>query len=90
MAKIAIVGFTRGCANELGRYNITANCIAPGHIDVERDDFQVAGKKVLPSQPIQTAGSCDTIANLMLLLASESSYYITGQCYHANGGSYYQ
>lgn len=90
MAKIAIVGFTRGCANELGRHNITANCIAPGHIDVERDDFQAAGKKVLPSQPIQTAGDCDTIANLMLLLASESSFYITGQCYHANGGSYYQ
>ena len=90
MAKIAIVGFTRGCANELGQHNITANCIAPGHIEVERDDFQAKGKNVLPTQPIQTAGECDTIANLMLLLASESSFYITGQCYHANGGSYYQ
>lgn len=90
MAKIAIVGFTRGVANEVGKHNITANCIAPGHIDVERDAFQTPGKDVLPTQPIQTSGTCDTIANMMLLLAAESSFYITGQCYHANGGSYYQ
>lgn len=90
MAKIAIVGFTRGVANEVGKHNITANCIAPGHIDVERDALQTPGKDVLPDQPIQIAGTCDTIANMMLLLAAESSFYITGQCYHANGGSYYQ
>ena len=90
MAKIAIVGFTRGIANELGKHNITANSIAPGHIEVERDDFQVAGKSVLPGQPIQTSGTPDTIGNIMLLLAAKSSFYITGQCYPANGGSHYQ
>jgi 3-oxoacyl-[acyl-carrier protein] reductase len=90
VAKLGIVGFTRGVATDLGKYNITANCIAPGHIAVERDDFQDPNKGIRPSQPIQVAGSPDTIGNLMLLLAAESSYYITGQVYHANGGSFLQ
>jgi 3-oxoacyl-[acyl-carrier protein] reductase len=90
VAKMGIVGFTRGVANEFGKHNITANCIAPGHIHVERDAFQDPNKGKRPGQPIQTDGTPDTIANLMVLLAAESSFYITGQCYHANGGSYYQ
>ncbi|HAA91283.1 MAG TPA: beta-ketoacyl-ACP reductase [Rhodospirillaceae bacterium] len=89
MAKIAIVGFTRGIATELGKHNITANSIAPGYIEVERDALQVAGKTVQDGQAVQTPGSSDTIGNLMILLAAESSYYITGQCYAANGGSHY-
>jgi len=29
-AKMAIVGLTRSCANALGKYGVTANCISPG------------------------------------------------------------
>ncbi|MDA0655520.1 MAG: SDR family NAD(P)-dependent oxidoreductase [Proteobacteria bacterium] len=89
LVKLGIVGFTRGVATELGKHNITANCIAPGHIEVERDAFQDPTKSVLPGQAIQKPGTPDTIANMMILFAAESSFYITGQCYAANGGSYY-
>jgi NAD(P)-dependent dehydrogenase (short-subunit alcohol dehydrogenase family) len=37
MAKLGIVGFTRGLAREFAEHEITANCIGPGTIDVERD-----------------------------------------------------
>lgn len=40
MVKLGIVGFTRNLAKQFGEHNITANCIGPGRIDVERDVFQ--------------------------------------------------
>lgn len=90
MVKIGIVGFTRGIAKQYGEHNITANCIGPGHIDVERDDFQDKNKGVFDHQPIRRSGKPDEVASLAVFLASEQGGYITGQCYLANGGAYMQ
>ena len=89
MVKLGIVGFTRGLAKQYGAYNITANCIAPGYIEVEREVTQV-GKGVFPKQPIQRGGTLDEVASLIVFLASEGAGYITGQCYWINGGAYMQ
>ena len=56
MAKLGIVGFTRGLAREFAEHEITANCIAPGTIEVERDAFQKP-KAVRPGQPMKPASS---------------------------------
>ena len=88
MAKLGIVGFTRGIASEYGAYNITANCIGPGTIDVERDSWQ-KDKPLRPGQPIRRLGKQEEIASLAVYLASENAGYITGQCYLANGGEYF-
>jgi len=89
MVKLGIVGFTRGLAKQYGEHNITANCIGPGHIDVERDAFQVK-KGVFDQQPIRRSGQPDEVAGLAIYLASEYGGYVTGQCYLANGGAYMQ
>ena len=89
MVKLGIVGFTRGLAKQYGEHNITANCIGPGHIDVERDAFQHK-KGVFDHQPIRRSGKPDEIAGLAVYLASELGGYVTGQCYLANGGAYMQ
>lgn len=90
MVKLGVVGFTRGLAKQYGRHNITANCIGPGHIEVERDDFQDKSKGVFDFQPIQRSGEPHEIASLAVYLASEPAGFITGQCYLANGGAYFQ
>ena len=90
MVKLGIVGFTRGLAKQYGEYNISANCIGPGHIEVERDAFQDPTKGVHAHQPIRRSGQPDEIASLAVFLASEQGGYITGQCYLANGGAYMQ
>ena len=54
MAKVAIVGFTRGLATEFAPFGITANCVGPGTIQVERDAFQ-GDKTVRPEQPVRRA-----------------------------------
>ena len=87
MAKLGIVGFTRGIAREFAEHNITANCIGPGTIDVERDAFQV-NKGLRPTQPIRRLGKPEEVVSLMVYLASENAGFITGQCYLVNGGMY--
>jgi 3-oxoacyl-[acyl-carrier protein] reductase len=87
-AKLGIVGFTRGIAKEFAAHGITANCIGPGSIEVERDDFQDK-KGVRPTQPIPRYGTPEEIASLAIYLASEPAGFITGQCYLANGGMYF-
>lgn len=89
MAKLGIVGFTRGVAREFAEHEITANCIGPGTIDVERDAFQKS-KGLKPGQPIRRLGKPQEVVSLMVYLASENAGFITGQCYLVNGGMYFQ
>ncbi len=88
MVKLGIVGLTRGLAQEFAPHNITANCIGPGHIARESDS--AAAEKPLPQHvPMRRKGSAKEVVSLMLYLASEDAGFVTGQCYLANGGSYF-
>ena len=89
MVKLGIVGFTRGLAKQFGEHNITANCIGPGRIDVERDAYQKK-KDFHKHQLIRRKGTPDEVASLVVYLASEKAGYITGQCYLVNGEAYLQ
>ena len=89
MVKLGIVGFTRGLAKQFGEHNITANCIGPGRIDVERDAYQKK-KNFHDHQLIRRYGTPDEVASVVVYLASEMAGYITGQCYLVNGGAYLQ
>lgn len=87
--KLGIVGFTRGLAQEFGANGITANCIAPGIVEVERDPWQQDKSRVHPDQAIPRHGRPEEIASLAVYLSSVNAGFITGQCYLANGGRYY-
>ena len=90
-AKLGIVGLTRGIAREFGRHNITANCIAPGGIEVDRDpglerEADRLGR-VDDRVPVPRFGQPEEIAALVVYLASDHAGYITGQCFQVNGGA---
>ncbi len=88
MVKLGIVGFTRGLASEFAKHKITANSIGPGYI--ARDtDVPLAEKPLPASMPMGRKGTYKELISLMLYLASEDAGFVTGQCYLANGGSYY-
>jgi NAD(P)-dependent dehydrogenase (short-subunit alcohol dehydrogenase family) len=93
-AKLGIVGFTRGLAKEFGKHAITVNAIAPGTIDVERDPGLEREADVLghvdPSVPIPRFGRPEEIAGLVIYLASQNADYVTGQCFHVDGGAVLQ
>jgi 3-oxoacyl-[acyl-carrier protein] reductase len=90
--KMACEGFTRAIASEYGRYNITANCIGPGSIEVERTPGQEGrpgSGDILNGIPIPRRGTVEDCAALVVFLASEGASYITGQTYLVNGGAHY-
>jgi 3-oxoacyl-[acyl-carrier protein] reductase len=87
-AKAGIAGFTASLAAELAPDNITVNCIAPGHIETDRDGplpphFQAR------HAALGRAGEPFEISETVRFLCSPGGRYITGETIHVNGGWYF-
>ncbi|MDA9481471.1 oxidoreductase [Bradyrhizobium sp. CCBAU 11445] len=90
-AKAGAAGFMRATARALGRYEITANCVAlagmstpPVEESMNADPERA--KKVLQKYVIRRLGRPDEVAKMVLFLASDAGGYVTGQTYGVNGG----
>ena len=86
--ELGIVGLTRGIAREYGKYNITANCVAPGGIS-ETKDSEILSQPPEGGDPLTRWGHPEEVAFLAVCLASEDAGYITGQSLLASGGRYF-
>jgi NAD(P)-dependent dehydrogenase (short-subunit alcohol dehydrogenase family) len=85
-----LLGLTRATALELGPFNITVNCIAPGPFltdlparvlnDMEKQTFA-------ETTALGRWGSPDELIGPALLLASEAGSYITGTAVLVDGGA---
>lgn len=89
-AKAGTAGFTRGLAKEVGRYNITVNCVAlsstntPGVSSLIENEEVI--RKMLKNYPLNRIGQPEDAANAVLFLSSDASSWVTGQTYPVNGG----
>ena len=89
-SKAGVVYFTRVLAGELGPWNVTVNCYAPGMIstDMVRYD-QLPDKdqnRLLDTLTIRKWGQGKDIAHLICFLASDFAGYITGTLIDISGG----
>ena len=90
-SKAALHALTQSISAEYGRYNITANSIAPGIVDTETalktisDEYKQNAKKLIPNHRFAKPSE---IADLATFLASERAAYINGQQIAINGGLY--
>jgi len=87
-AELGIVGLTRGIAREYGKYNVTANCVAPGGVRVA-EELGAPSAPPDEGQPLLRWGEAKEVAFLTVCLASEDAGYVTGQCWLANGGKHF-
>jgi NAD(P)-dependent dehydrogenase (short-subunit alcohol dehydrogenase family) len=88
--KSAVIGLARASALDLGEFNITVNCIAPGPFltdlpgsiltDEQKKGFATRTALGRWGQPREIAGPA-------LLLASEAGTYITGAVITVDGGT---
>ncbi|MBL7760907.1 MAG: 3-oxoacyl-ACP reductase FabG [Sediminibacterium sp.] len=88
-SKSAIIGMTKVWALELGRFGITANCIAPGFIETKMTESipEEVKQKMIPLIPTGHWGKPIDIAYGYLYLASDEAAYVNGICLTIDGGS---
>lgn len=87
-AKAGIIGFTKGVAQEVARFGIRVNCIAPGWVEtpiLENLPPQMRDV-IVQTVPLGRIGAPEDIAAVALFLASAESGYIIGQTISPNGG----
>src|SRR5690606_16568208 len=91
-AKAGLIGFTRSLAYEQGKFNITANAIAPGFVETDLiralSTYETLRANALARQPVQRLGAVEDIADAVAFLASERAGFITGETLHVTGGRY--
>lgn len=89
-SKAGLLGFTKSCARNLGKYNIRVNAVAPGTVDTRmskrmaREDRQ----KNLDTMLIKRLGSPSDISGAVSFFLSKDAEYITGFTLDVNGGLY--
>jgi 3-oxoacyl-[acyl-carrier protein] reductase len=87
-SKAGLIGMTKSVAREIGKKNITANCIAPGFIQTDMtavlpDAVKEAAMNFIP---VKRFGFAEDVARAVAFLASDDAGYITGQVLGVDGG----
>ncbi|MFB6097173.1 MAG: SDR family NAD(P)-dependent oxidoreductase [Haloferacaceae archaeon] len=92
-SKAAVVGITRGMANELGDLNVRVNAVAPGFTASEASKQageayleQRAESQALSERPIQP----DDVADAVAFLAGADSEMMSGQVLAVDGGKLFR
>lgn len=86
--KAAIIGMVKTWAKELGKYNITANAVAPGFILTDMTDQipEEVRDQSIAAIPLRRMGLPEDIAQAYLYLASDEASYVNGHTLSVNGG----
>lgn len=97
--RAAVVGFAKTLSNEVGKYNITVNNVAPGYTLTNRlyelsvNKAKTVGEshehvlaEMSKEVPLGRLGRPDEIAAAVVFLASEPGGYITGNTIQVDGG----
>jgi 3-oxoacyl-[acyl-carrier protein] reductase len=92
-AKAALIGLTRQLAHELGPWQITVNCIAPGFVrsnPTTEKQWQSYGEDgqqgLLNNIALKRLGKPEDIASGVMFFASDYANWITGQVISIDGG----
>ena len=85
-SKAGVIGAAKALAIELGKRQITVNCVAPGLIDTAMLDEHVPVDELMKMIPAGRMGTPEEVAGVANFLMSAEAAYITRQVLAVNGG----
>jgi citronellol/citronellal dehydrogenase len=89
-ARAGVENMTKTLAIEWAMHNFQVNAIAPGVIRTSGTDqyppelIEASRKKT----PMKRVGSAGEVAQLIVYLASEAAWFVTGECWYIDGGAH--
>ncbi len=101
VSRTPVVAFIKSLSREVGKFNITANCVAPGYILTDRlrkviesrslkngTTFEEELNKINKEIPLGRVADPEEFANVVTFLLSEKASYLTGVTLLIDGGLY--
>jgi 3-oxoacyl-[acyl-carrier protein] reductase len=84
-SKLALEGYTRSAAVELGQFGITVNAVSLGPVQT---GWITPGleERILPTIPLGRIGNPEDVADVVVFLASDQARWVTGQRLFVGGG----
>jgi len=86
-AKAGVIGATKALAQEVGRFGITVNAVAPGYIRTDMTEG-IDEKQASQMIPVRRFGMPEEVAHAVAFFASREAGYITAEVLSVNGGLY--
>jgi citronellol/citronellal dehydrogenase len=89
-ARAGVENMTKTLAVEWATHNIQVNAVAPGVIRTSGTDqyppdlIEASRKKT----PMKRVGSAGEVAQLIVYLACDAAYFVTGECWYIDGGAH--
>jgi citronellol/citronellal dehydrogenase len=89
-ARAGVENMTKTLAIEWACHNIQVNAVAPGIVKTTGTaqyppELLEASRKKTPMKRLASAGE---IAQLIVYMASEAAYFVTGECWYIDGGAH--
>lgn len=85
------IAFTKSLAEELGKWGINVNAVAPGWVDTEMTEEALGDSKrreaIAGSMPVGAIAKPEDVAAPIVFLCTEWARHITGEILNVNGGS---
>lgn len=87
-AKGGVIAFTRALAQEVARFGIRVNAVAPGLIETDMAAKMTESDRdrLLSAVPLKRMGTAEEVGRVVRFLASDGASYITGETIKVTGG----
>ncbi len=89
-ARAGVENMTKTLAIEWAQHNVQVNAVAPGIIRTSGTDqyppelVEMSRKKT----PMKRLGNAGEVAELIVYLASDAAFFVTGECWYIDGGAH--